>query len=303
MLRSHVFEDRAKRKYGLISNYIYNMKEAREWDRKLFWAQILMIIPNVGTSLLGTFLPSRLVTDLSAGMEIRRLLLELGALALAMWLCSLLFNMALEYCELMGDLISTHYARKYARKAMDVDYDYLEDAQFQKISGNAWRVARYGQGVSQAVLALPLFLSSMMGVLVYGFLLARRSIILLAAVAASVGISLWLLAIARKKHGQYYEELQHSARRESYISAQAVDSAAGKDIRIYRLMDWFIRKYDESLQEMGRIYGAIHDWYTFRNISHAFLQLIMNGLAFGLLVHMLAGGSSHRRNSYFTSAW
>ncbi len=290
MLRSHVFEDRAKRKYGLVSNYIYNMKAGREWDRKLFWAQILMIIPNVGASLLGTFLPSRLVTDLTAQVGVRQLLLETGLIALAMWLCSMVFNIALDYCDLMGDLISTHYAGKYAQKAMDVDYDYLEDAEFQKVSGNAWRVARYGQGVAHAVLALPLFLSSMVGVLVYGFLLIRRSVILLLAVSASVGISLWLLAIARKKHGQYYEKLQRSARRESYISAQAADSAAGKDIRIYRLMDWFIGKYDESLKEMGKIYGAIHDWYVFRNISHAFLQMIMNALAFGLLVHMLVRG-------------
>lgn len=290
MLRSHVFEDRAKRKYGLISNYIYNMKAAREWDRKLFWAQILMVIPKVGASLLGTFLPSRLVADLNAQVGIQRLLLEMGLIALAMWICSMTFNIALEYCELMGDLISTYYAGKYAHKAMDVDYDYLEDAEFQKISGNAWRVARYGQGVSQAVLALPMFLSSIVGVLVYGVLLIRRSAVLLLVVSASVGISLWLLAIARKKHGQYYEKLQLSARRESYISAQAVDSAAGKDIRIYRLMDWFLRKYDESLKEMGKIYGAIHDWYVFRNIVHAFLQLMMNGLSFGLLVHMLVRG-------------
>lgn len=55
-------------------------------------------------------------------------------------------------------------------------------------------------------------------------------------------------------------------------------------------MDWFLKKYDESLEEMGRIYGVIHDWYLFRNISHAFLQLLMDGTAFGLLVYMLANG-------------
>lgn len=41
---------------------------------------------------------------------------------------------------------------------------------------------------------------------------------------------------------------------------------------------------------MGRLYGIIHDWYLFRNLSHAFLQLLMNALAFGLLAYMLAGG-------------
>ena len=55
-------------------------------------------------------------------------------------------------------------------------------------------------------------------------------------------------------------------------------------------MDWFLEKYDESLKEMGRIYGIIHDWYLLRNLSNAFLQLLMNALAFGLLAYMLAKG-------------
>ncbi|MDE6055229.1 MAG: ABC transporter ATP-binding protein/permease, partial [Lachnospiraceae bacterium] len=75
-----------------------------------------------------------------------------------------------------------------------------------------------------------------------------------------------------------------------YITVQATDSAAGKDIRIYHLIDWFLEKYDESLKEMGRIYGIIHDWYLFRNLSHAVLQLIMDGASFGILAYMLAGG-------------
>ena len=112
--------------------------------------------------------------------------------------------------------------------------------------------------------------------------------LLLLVITASLGVSLRLLSFVRKKHGEYYERLQLSARKEGYITAQATDSAAGKDIRIYHLMDWFLEKYDAALAEMGRIYGIIHDWYLFRNVSHAFLQLLMDGAAFGLLVYMLA---------------
>lgn len=287
---SRVFDDRSRRKYGLISNFIYNMKVAKEWDKKLFWFQILMVIPTVAASLLGTYLPSRLVEDLSRQVGIPRLLLEVGLIALIMWACNVLSNIAIEYCDFEGSFISSCYAQKFVRKIMDVDYDYLEDEEYQKVSGNAWRVARFGQGVASALTTLPLFLSSLVGVLAYGFLLAEKSVILLLTITASVGISLWLLSIARKKHGQYYEQLQLSARKDEYVTAQATDSAAGKDIRIYQLLDWFLEKYDASLKEIGRIYGVIHDWYVFRNLSHAFLQFVMDGLAFGLLAYMLAGG-------------
>ena len=287
---SRVFDDKSRRKYGLVSNFIYNMKSTKEWDKKLFWAQILMIVPNVAASLLGTYLPSRLVSDLTMQIEIPALMLELVVICGVMWVCKTASEAMIEYCDFEGSFISNYYAKKFVHKIMDVDYDYLEDEEFQKVSGNAWRVARFGQGVANAVVALPQFLSQMSGVVIYGILLVQRSVLLMLITAASVRISLWLLSIARKKHAQYYEELQLSARKEGYITAQATDSAAGKDIRIYHLIDWFLEKYDASLKEMGRIYGIIHDWYLFRNLSHAFLQLVMDGAAFGILAYMLAGG-------------
>ncbi len=287
---SRVFDDKSRRKYGLISNFIYNMKAAKEWDHKLFWAQILLILPSVAGSLLGTWLPSRLVEDLTRQVEIPRLIVEIVLIAAVIWLCSTVSEIMMEYCDFSGNFIQYHYAGKFAAKIMDVDYDYLEDTGYQKISGNAWRVARFGQGAAGALTAFPLFMTNVIGILAYGILLGRKSVLLLAVIMVSLGLNLRLLALARKKHAEYYEQLQLAARKESYITAQATSSIAGKDIRIFRLMDWFLEKYDTSLKEMGRIYGIIHDWYLFRNVSGAFLELIRDGLAFGLLVWLLAGG-------------
>lgn len=285
-----VFNDKSRRKYGLISNYIYNMKAAKDWDKKLFWGQIAVVIPTVAASLLGTWLPSRLVFDLTSQISLSKLIGEITLISLAMWLCNAASNMITEYCNFEGDFINTYYAKKYAHKIMDVDYDYLEDETYQKIYGNAWRVARYGQGVVGAMMTLSTFISCSAGVLIYGLLLAKKSILLLFVLAVSLSVSLYLLSFVRKKHATYYEKLQLSARKEGYITASATSSAAGKDIRIYHLMDWFLEKYDASLKEMGHIYGIIHDWYLFRNISHSFLQLLMDAAAFGLLVSMLTKG-------------
>ena len=287
---SKVFDDKSRRKYGLVSNFIYNLKAVKEWDNKLFWAQILVVVPYVADSLLGSYLPARLVSDLTGQVPFGQMLLTLALIALVMWLCNAAANVMIEFCYFASGFLDNYYAQKFVNKITDVDYDYLEDKDFQKISGNAWRVARFGQGVTNAVTALPIFMYSSVGVLVYGILLARKSWILLLVLMGSLSVSLWLLSIARKKHAENYEKLELSARKEGYITAQATDSAAGKDIRIYRLADWFLRKYDESLQEMGRIYCMIHDWYTFRNVSHALLQMLMDGAAFGLLVYQLSQG-------------
>lgn len=285
-----VFNDRARRKYGLISNYIYNLKAAKDWDNKLFWGQITVVIPAVAASLLGTWLPSRLVLDLTSQISVFKLILEIALISLGMWICNAASNMITEYCYCEGDFINNYYAKKYAHKIMDIDYDYLEDETYQKIYGNAWRVARHGQGVAGAMMTFSMFINGLAGVILYGFLLAKKSVLLLLILAASLSVSLYLLSFARKKHAAYYEKLHLFARKEGYITANATNSAAGKDIRIYRLAGWFLKKYDDSLKEMGRIYGIIHDWYLFRNISHSFLQLLMNAAAFGVLITMLTKG-------------
>ncbi|MCM1253383.1 MAG: ABC transporter ATP-binding protein/permease [Clostridium sp.] len=286
-----VFSDKSRQKYGLISNYIYNLKAAKEWDKKLFWGQIAVVIPTVAAPLLSAWLPSRLVFDLTGQIPFPRLALEMALISLVLWICNAFANMISEYCYFEGNFISTYYAKKYVHKVIDVDYDYLEDAAYQKIYGNAWRVAQYGQGVSRAMSTFSIFTSSFVGTVIYGFILAQKSLILLLTLTASLSISLYLLSFVRKKHAAYYEKLQLPARKESYISAAATNSAAGKDIRLYRLAGWFLEKYDASLQEIGNTYGIIHHWYLFRNVSHAFLQLLMDGAAFGLLVVMLTKGA------------
>ena len=199
---SKVFDDKSRRKYGLVSNFIYNLKAVKEWDNKLFWAQILVVVPYVADSLLGSYLPARLVSDLTGQVPLSQMLLTLASIALVMWLCNAAANMMIEFCYFASGFLDNYYAQKFVNKITDVDYDYLEDEEFQKISGNAWRVARFGQGVTNAVTALPIFMYSSVGVLVYGFLLARKSWILLLMLMGSLSVSLWLLSVARKKHAE-----------------------------------------------------------------------------------------------------
>ena len=59
---------------------------------------------------------------------------------------------------------------------------------------------------------------------------------------------------------------------------------------MYQLLDFLIGKYDAALGELERIFGAIHCWYTIRNVTNAFLLLFRNWAAYGLLLVLLAGG-------------
>ncbi|MCI9337476.1 MAG: ATP-binding cassette domain-containing protein [Lachnospiraceae bacterium] len=180
--------------------------------------------------------------------------------------------------------------KKYVGKIMQVDYEKLDDKAFRNLSENVWNAGLYGRGINYAMGLLPTLMVNLLSVAVYGALLGMQNVLLVLAVMLSLSANLYLLNVARKKHRQYFGQIGRHAKRAEYISGQSMDSAAGKDIRIYRMLDLFLKKYDEALEGIGKLYGNIHKWYLLRNLSGAFLEFFRDGVSFGLLVYFLASG-------------
>lgn len=286
----HISADRKKGKYGLISNYVYYMKCMKDWDKKLFFAQLFVAIPTVAAVFVETLLPSVLVGGLEKGTNIGPLLFNMGLLALVMLVCSVCFIIMDNYSYEQYHYFPLYFMKKYVEKIMDVDYELLENKDFKLVADNVWGTARYGRGISQAVAVFPQFITNLLLIIISGIFLCMQSPWIVVLIMISLSVDLYLLSVARKKHKEYFGRISKYAKREDYITIQSMDSSAGKDVRIYQMLDWFLKKYDESLQAMGKLYGIIHNWYLFRNVCGAAMEFLRDGLAFGLLVYFLVDG-------------
>lgn len=286
----YIAGDRGKGKQGLVRNYIYYMGCMKEWDKKLFFATILVALPLVASTLLQTLLPSVLVQGLEEKLPIGSLLAQMGALSGLLWLLGTLAGVMQEYGYTGQSYFSLYFMKKYVGKIMQVDYEKLDDKAFRNLSENVWNAGLYGRGINYAMGLLPTLMVNLLSVAVYGALLGMQNVLLVLAVMLSLSANLSLLNVARKKHRQYFGQIGRHAKRAEYISGQSMDSAAGKDIRIYRMLDLFLKKYDEALEGIGKLYGNIHKWYLLRNLSGAFLEFFRDGVSFGLLVYFLASG-------------
>lgn len=287
----HIAADSEKRKYGLFSNFIYYMKAMKEWDKWMFYSQIFVVFPTIAASLLGTLLPSSLVTGLEKGGTMQEVLLPLFIIVLAMMLFNMMKSVMENYYIEQYDYLALHYMDKYVSKVVDVDYELLENKKFKPIMENAWASGRFGKGINNALETVPTILISVFGLAIYGFILARNSILLLVLIILSVIIDLYLLRVARRMHQKYFGKISKYAKGEEYITAQSMDSAAGKDIRIFQMLDFIIKKYDENLDQIGMLYGKIHNWYYFRNLSGALFVFLRDSFAYGLLVYYLILGN------------
>lgn len=286
----HIFGNRTKRQYGLFSNLIYNMKVTLEFDKKLFYYQILPVVPSLAAAYLGTLIPSEVVRVLQEKWEVSQMVIYICLLTFIMFFCNMISKGMLVYLMRCGNNISIFFSRKCFRKMMQLDYDLLERPEEQKLIGNAWQAMRNSYNFVQACEAIPQCAIALLGVVFYGIVIGQKSIILVVMMMFSVVMSMWLLSVARKKHGKYHAKLSRYSKEAAYISRQAVESGAGKDIRIYNMADWFLKKYDEALDNMDSIFASIHNWYFLRSLSDALIGLVVDILAWSYLIYLLING-------------
>ncbi len=276
-------------KYGMGSNFLYCFREMWSWNKAFFFCCVLGFVPALASNFLGVYMPSRVVADLEAGEALMTLLLHLLLLSFGAWVCGGVDGMVQEYKQTMIWSFKGHFQGKYIHKIMDIDYDRLESQERQTVLGNVADTVGKGKNLNGLV-----FLSYVMEdlglVVVYGVLLCFANPLLTAAVLATVFVDLRLLAFARKKHGEYYEKLSMQSRKMNYINTQSQNAPAGKDIRVYKLLDWFLRKYDESLQAMNRTHGKIMVWYTNRLYVAALLAFLRNMFVYAWLMWQLVRG-------------
>ncbi len=286
----HLVADNQDGKRGVIKNYLYYMKCVKEWDKKLLFCMLLMPFPKVVEGLAGALLPSVLVSGLEMKWSLEVLLLSLAGLLFIRLVGVALSNSMNIYMDEQSGYMSLYFMKKYVKKIMHLDYELLEDEDFKQVADNVWGVARFGRGMGSAVTVFPYIMLSVLGMVVYGILLCRQSVWIVVLIIASVYLDIYLLGIARKKHKEYFSQIGKHAKRDEYITIQSMDSSAGKDIRIYHMLDWFLEKYDDSLEQIGGFYSRIHNWYTVRNLSAAVLGVIRNLFAYGLLTSFLVEG-------------
>lgn len=286
----HISADRQKRKYGFFDNMGYYMRCMWSWDKFFCVEQFVYFIPYVASMLLYNVLPAQLVQGLTDKKELAEILTVLLSVAAAILVCDILRSFFYNNVDTQYDYFIVYFSEKFTGKILGMDYEKLEAAGFKETYDNAWQSAMYGKGFSNAVSFVPTVISTGVGILLYGTIICSRSLILLALVTLSVLVSLWLLSVARKKHALYFGDIAKYSKGEEYITERCMDSSAGKDIRIYRMLDYILKKYDENLEQIDSLYKRIHNWYLARNLSGVVFGFLRDSFAYIYLIYLLING-------------
>ncbi len=282
--------EKSNGRYSFFSNLKYHYVNLRRQEPLVFWMGFLALIPWTAASILGNVLPSVVVVGLESSWGIQRYFFTLIVLILALWVCTMLQNMAQAFMENSRTIYRAHYSKPYVEKKMKVDYDVLEEKNFQTQANASYTAIYQGRGIDDATLRLSTFLNYLIPAAVYAVLLARVSIWIIVLAIPCAVIQIWFLKLARQKHSEQHPHLSNYSKKLNYLTNQTMETASGKDIRIFRMQDWLTKKYMDNLTDMNRLYGKVHNWYFLRNVADAGLDFLRNGLVYTYLIYLTANG-------------
>ncbi len=283
---TEIFGERKKQKYGLISNSIWALAKLKNFNLSLPFFFIAMIIASPIASIVSIYLPADVVAMLAGGESLEVIIsfivgtiLLIALLKTITWLGQQKIATSVNLMQrIMGDIIY---------KELKIDFELLENPNTQKKINNGFVASKRPWHLYGFYLGLYYCSQYMVTLTVYAIIVGNISRVILIIAVVNVVLGMQFLSIARKKHASFADKLQLDAKQAMYINRISMDSVVGKDIRIFNLSGWLLKKYDACIKSMATVYLHIHDWYFGAKAGAEFTGILFDFYAYAFLIYML----------------
>lgn len=274
----------------MLSNIIFHLKNAKKWDKKLFWYQFLQVIPEFIFSFLTVLLPSYIVSLLQRGVSVETLIIRISIIVIGMALSNILSTGMSQYLYRNSLSLNLYYNQICFRKIMRIPYYFLEEKENHKLISNVWNSIRNEFYIRTSVTDFPELLIAIISTFVYGILVLKIHVLLFIIISVAIFLNFVFLKKASMKQSTIYQNVGEPKQMIAYIKRQCMDRASGKDIRIYQMQNWLIGKYDNAIQSLTKMYGKIHNYYFVRQLGEIGVQSLTEFLSYGYLTIRLVYG-------------
>lgn len=282
---------RVQNHQGSLDNLLYWLKILYRKSPGFVWTYVAGIGITVGISLLGVYMPSVLVADITHGETVGRVLADLGLLGgglLCLNLLSFLMNRAAAILECK---ISYGQGLDIAQAAMEADYADVERSDFpgefrQLISRHMWEKTytfefmEAFRSLATAIIGMVLYVGMLSGLSWWILLL----VVCGTAVNYTVGIccNRWDAANHRKWH-----DLDNKM---FYLARSTSTYEASKDVHVYHMPPWLRGLFDRALKQRLRYTVRQQANFYVEAAVGGFARMIWEGAAYLYLIYKVCAG-------------
>ena len=277
--------------HGTFGNLWYWLKSLYGESPAYVWLYAAGMAVAVAISLLGVYMPSVLVADITRGDKVERILQDLALLGGGLVLLYL-FSCWIEQTKpILSGRIAHRQALRLARLSLDTNYDNIERADFPT---DFWKLLdRHMWQEEYTVQFLSAFASSaaaIAGMILYVGMLSGLSLWILLLVIGGTAVN-YAVGIRCNKwdaaHRDKWLVLDHKM---VYLSRSTSTYEASKDVHIYWMPPWLRKKFDAELKQRLKYTARMQANYFLESAVGGLTQMIWEGAAYLYLIWLVCEG-------------
>lgn len=279
------------KKRTVPENLLYWMRTLYRESPGFVWLYLAGCGVAVGISLLGVYMPSVLVADITEGGSVRSILGDLAVLGGGLVCLYLLSNWLERTKGILGSRIGQRQALQAADLALETNYDNIERADFpeeiwQLVDRHMWS-RDYNTGFLEAFAAV---LTAVVGMTLYTGMLSGLSLWILLLVIAGTALN-YVVGIrcnrwdARNRHK--WMTLDYKM---VYLSRSTSTYEASKDVHLYWMPPWLRKLFNQELKQ--RLHYTLRQQgnYFLAGAVYGFSQMVWEGAAYLYLIYLVCEG-------------
>lgn len=238
--------------HSFLSNLWYWFRKIYRQSPMLAWLFVMEVPVAIAISLMGAYLPSRLVadiTELSQNGQMKAVLVNLtlnGAVLTILYVsqCWLQNAQAKKRWK-----VSFSLSKSMAEASMTTCYANVENSKYQKmfynITDNIIWSPQYTLDFFKEVIET---LSALLGMILYISMLSGVSYWILLLIVVGVAVNLGASVLSNRIGKRYEKQCWKHDLELSYLTRHASAHGVAKDVHLYHMAPWFTRLYDQGLK-------------------------------------------------------
>ncbi len=239
------------KKYGYLNNLCFIIKN--QWNfRKMYMVSLAVVTPiRVVSSLVAAFLPKIVLDCIESNVPPEEMIFKVG-LGVVLLVAVNVFSLVAENYDSKEFFLSrvSLYRMKLFNKIIDMDYNnyVFNSTRVLKEKGNQ-SIEGYGTSITFFLYVSSLLISGLFGFTSFTAIIAQCNIWFIPVLIVCYALSAlgWMLL-------QRYNDSMKDARskvfmRLGYVTFRSKDFANAKDLRVYNMTDFLMRKINRHLKE------------------------------------------------------
>ena len=250
------------------------------------------VILRVALPYLGILMPKVVLDQIAAGATPERFLRAVGGVALLLVAVNYLkaftdstVNSTIGIVEVSNVLFMQ------LDKAMDMDYELMDDADFKAVDKKAEKAV---QGNHAPAMNVPRIfvelLTNCLGFLLYAGTIVMIHPLILALLIATTVVNWLMLSRARRYMESTRDALSKSHRKLHALNTMLRKQESAKDIRMYGAFGWLNGLYGSVYKKHQKAERKVHSKNMHAQLTDALMMLLRDGAAYAFLIWLVVKG-------------